>query len=270
MLKELKTLQTDLLQLRRDVKVQEKERITKKELRKSAERLGTLWFQEISPSLVNRSKLAKEVLELYSEGFGHLIKLSAPNNRKKSYLVTLSKLLQDFRDDLILPLQKSPLEVPSLLLLNDVFSGFLSEEESFYLTEAISCAKKLFFRAAVVLGWCAAIDRVQRSIKRTGFKIFNDACAMMAAQTKGRFKRFNARQNVNSLSELREVPDSVILWGLEGMQLIEINEHARLKGCLELRTQCAHPSDAPVTEFNLLAFFSDIGEIVFKNPKFAI
>jgi len=91
----------------------------------------------------------------------------------------------------------------------------------------------------------------------------------MAAATSGRFKKFSSPQRITSISELREVFDSNILWILEGMHLIDNNQHTRLRSCFELRCQSGHPGDAPVTEYNLLSFFSDIYEIVLKNPKFA-
>ncbi|MCX6164161.1 MAG: hypothetical protein NTU73_04760, partial [Ignavibacteriae bacterium] len=71
-------------------------------------------------------------------------------------------------------------------------------------------------------------------------------------------------------SEKREVFDTVILWVIEGLGLIDCNQHTRLKGCFDLRCQCSHPGDAPVTEYNLLSFFSDLNEIVLRNPKFGI
>ena len=106
------------------------------------------------------------------------------------------------------------------------------------------------------------------TIESSGFGHFNVASARMASETKGRFKRFNAPQNVQSISDLRAVFDTQILWILEGMGLIDLNQHTRLRACFELRTQSAHPGDAPVTEYNLLSFFSDLKEIVFKNPRF--
>jgi hypothetical protein len=54
------------------------------------------------------------------------------------------------------------------------------------------------------------------------------------------------------------------------MNLIDNTEHARLEHCLDLRIQSSHPGDAPVKEANLVAFFSDVTEIVLKNPKFAL
>ena len=94
-------------------------------------------------------------------------------------------------------------------------------EENAYLKEAIECARHDFYRASVVLGWCAATDRIHRTIEKVGFAKFNIASATMASQTAGRFKKFNTVQNVSSLSEIREVFDTLILWVIEGMGLIE-------------------------------------------------
>jgi len=75
-------------------------------------------------------------------------------------------------------------------------------------------------------------------------------------------------QNVLSLSEIRQVFDTLILWIMEGMGLIDTNQHKRLRSCFDMRCQCAHPGDAPVTQYNLLSYFSDLNEIIFKNDKF--
>ncbi len=164
----------------------------------------------------------------------------------------------------------NPITIKNPSLLTKMLLDLPNPEENAYLKEAIDCASKEFYRASVVLGWCAAIDRIHRLIEKRGFAIFNITSSSMASQNQGRFKKFNAPQNISSLSELREVFDTVVLWILEGMQLIDSNQHTRLKGCFDLRCQCAHPGDAPVTEFNLLSFFSDLNEIIFRNPKFDI
>jgi hypothetical protein len=92
----------------------------------------------------------------------------------------------------------------------------------------------------------------------------------MASQQKGRFKKFNSVQNVTSLSEIREVFDSVVLWIIEGMGLVDSNQHTRLRSYFDMRCHCAHPGEAPITPYNLMSFFSDLNEIVFNNPKFAL
>jgi hypothetical protein len=169
-----------------------------------------------------------------------------------------------------LPIQTRPTETSKVSLLGELLKDLRDTEECEYLTEAVACARYNFFRASANLGWCAAIDRIHRTIEKHGFANFNVASAKMASETKGRYKKFNQVQNVSSVSELREVFDNVILWIIEGMGLIDSNQHTRLRSCFELRCQCSHPGDAPVTEYNLLSYYSDLNEIIFKSSKFAV
>lgn len=268
MLEELREILADLQALRREVSAVKSDRVSKKTILSRAETIGSRWFSEFSVTLVDQFGISPELVESYSHHFGHLIKISGPNNLKNSYTETLRSLLKSFRDELIIPIQTRPKGATKTSLLTKVLDGLPSPAENEYLKEAIECARHNFYRAAVVLGWCAAIDRIHGVIQKEGFSKFNVTTAEMASQTKGRFKKFNAVQNVASLSELREVFDTVILWVVEGMGLIDSNQHTRLRSCFDLRCQCAHPGDAPVTEYNLLSYFSDINAIVLKNEKF--
>jgi hypothetical protein len=72
------------------------------------------------------------------------------------------------------------------------------------------------------------------------------------------------------MSELREVFDTDVLWIIEGLELIDSNQHTRLKSCFDMRCHSAHPGEAPITEYNLLSFYSDLDKIILSNPKFAL
>jgi hypothetical protein len=271
MLQKLKALHEDLKALKRDIQKETSSQIAKKDLRTRAESLGASWFSDFAPSLGVGLSLQPETMERYSGGFRKLIKLSSPNNQKKSYITVLTGLTKKFRDDLILPQQHSTQGgSASLTVLTQILGKLPDQEENDYLEEAVKCAKQGFLRAAVVLGWCACIDRIHRKIELVGFPAFNIMSSQMASQQQGRFKKFNSVQNVSSLSELRAVFDNVILWVVEGMGLVDSNQHTRLTSCFEMRCQCAHPGEAPITEFNLMSFFSDINEIVLNNSKFAL
>jgi hypothetical protein len=208
-----------------------------------------------------------DVVRKYTDLFRQLLRITGPSTLKSGYLRILSAIIKSFRREIILKLHEQPATSPSLALLFSLFKGLPSDEDN-YLREAIGCAQKGFLRASVVLAWSATIDRIHRKIEEIGFPTFNVTSSQMASQQKGRFKRFNQVQNVSSLSELREVFDKIVLWIVEGMGLIDPNQHTRLHSCFEMRCQSAHPGDAPVTEFNLLSFYSDLKEIVFDNPKF--
>ncbi len=270
MTNKLKEFLTALKTLRKDIVAEKVKQVAKKGLREQAEKLGSQWFQEFSDQLTQQYGISHETLEKYSTGCGRLIAISSPNNLKKSYVEVLNSLVKTFRADLIMPTQTGGSASPSLALLHNILRDIPDPEENAYLQEAITCAQRELFRAAIVLGWCATIDRIHRRIEDVGFSKFNVSSAQMASQKKGRFKRFNSPQNVNSLSEIREVFDTNVLWIIEGMGLIDSNQYTRLRSCFDMRCQCAHPGQAPITDYNLMSFFSDLNQIVFKNPMFKI
>lgn len=262
-------LRADLQALSRAVKGETAKRIARQSIRAEALRLGQSWFSEVRPA-IEGGALSHEVLDQYGKGFERLIKISSPNNLKTSYLDTLGGLTKKFKTDLLLPLQTAPPPVMEASIFDELFARLGETDiDDAYLKEAVDCARAGFIRAAAVMGWCAAVARIHRTIEKIGFQKFNVASATMASQTQGRFKKFNTAQSVTSVSELQLVLDTDILWILEGMQVIDANQHARLRSCFELRNHSAHPGEAPVTDYNLLSFFSDIIEIVLKNPKFS-
>lgn len=264
-----KQFEIRLKALRGKIKGLKTDHVSSNALRTAAESLGKDWFSEILP-IVNSNGTDATLLTGYSEQFRRLIKISNPNNRKTSYQDVLKSVTVKFHDELILPLHTtSKVQVESEL--SKLLAGIQDSSQSEYLKEAVDCAAHNFLRAAAVLGWCAAIHQIFRAIDKIGFAKFNATAVSMSSQQTGRFKKFNQKNmNVSSVSELGEVFDTIILWVLEGMGILDINQHTRLRSCFELRCQCAHPGEAPITEYNLLSFFSDLNEIVFKNPKLTV
>ena len=271
MLAGLKSFLDEVKGFRADVKAISTSTVGSKGLRGVAEALGSRWCNEISPELDANDGFAADLIARYNQGFSKLIALSAPSSRKSSYLSTLNLVIKDFRKDFVLPIQQGKVKLSGGSSTFDTFlSKIAPSDEGAYFKEAISCAKHGYLRAATVMAWCTAINRIHRKIDEIGFATFNVTSAQMASQTAGRFKRFNQTQNVGSLSELREVFDSTVLWIIEGMGLIDSNQHTRLRSCFEMRCHSAHPGEAPTTEYNLLSCFSDIEQIVLANPKFAL
>jgi len=261
---------TDLKKLRQAIRREDYQRISKKTIKDCAQQLASKWFSVVAKDATEKYTFSTTVIEAYSSKFSHLLKLAESNNLKSSYVATLDGILRKFRDDLILPLQRNEVQLNNNSLFAKFVSNLSDSDESAYFHEALNCAQHGFLRAAAVLGWSAAIDRIHRVIEQGGFAKFNTVSAQMAAQTKGRYKNFNQKQNVASLGELREVFDTTILWIIDGMAMIDSNQHTRLRTCFDMRCQCAHPGEAPVTEYNLMSFFSDIQKIVLENEVFKI
>lgn len=254
--------------LRKQLKAETAANVAKLGLREQAKALGSLWHKDFAQHL--KHSLKPESLEVYNEQFTRLIKLSSPNNSRTSYLAALELIIKPFNDELLIPSQKGALGASEPTVFGSFFAGLSNADESVYLAEAIACAKNGHHRAAVVLGWSAAIDRIHRVVEHKGLDKFNGMSQQMQATTAGRYKKFSKGQNVTSLGELREVFDSVILWVIEAMGMIDTNQHTRLGSCFDMRCHGAHPGEAPITQFNLMSFFSDLDQIVFMNEKFKL
>lgn len=243
--------------------------------RSVCEELASRWFSDFSKTLLSYG-LNKEIIDKYNTSFKSILKLCSGTNRRTSYLKCFDAILKDFNNEIIIFIQTEGTDPEAVNASNlgpeviELLSKISNKDENEYLNEALGCWENSFLKAATVLLWCCAIDRIHKVIEQKGFDIFNRTTAFMKAQTTGRFKRFNKEYSIKSLSELRTISDGDILSVIEGMQLIDSNEHTRLASCFEMRCHSGHPGAAPITKYNVLSCFSDIVEIVLANPKFAV
>ena len=184
MIEQLKAFLNDLKGLRRDIKGERVKQIAKRDLRNRAEQLGSRWFSQLRAPIAENLGVPPEIGDKYADGCSRLIILSSPNNLRKSYLEALDSLIKPFRRELILTAQKGSAASTSLTMLHNVLAGLPDPQENEYLKEAVSCAQRRFLRAAVVLGWCATIDRIHRRIEQVGFAQFNVGSVQMASHQK--------------------------------------------------------------------------------------
>jgi hypothetical protein len=269
-LEQLESFHTDLRDLKKKVSAQQGDRITKGDIRATADELATRWVESLRSPLEYKFRIASDTVTAYSEDMKRLHVLSRPNNRKSSYLATLNSALKSFDDRLVLPIKQASFAVEGKFDLAGLVPTLSDEAESEYLKEALDAANSGFHRAAIVLGWCAAIDRIQRKILAVGLVAFNQASKAIKAQTSGKFKRWNKEFSITTLSELQTVFDTDLVVVLEGMQLIDGNQADRLEVCFQYRNHSAHPGQAPIGQPHLVAFFTDIAAIVLANPMLKI
>lgn len=270
-LAKLEKYELDLRKLRSNVREIQTRTINSMGLRNRAEELATRWVEELRSPLEHKFHIGSDTIEEASEAMKRLHVLSRPSNLKSSYLKVLDSALRRFKDKFILPIQQSSVVVESVFDLQRYVTGLSNPEESDYLKEAIDCANSNYCRAAIVLGWCAAIDRIQKKIQVLGFAAFNNASTRLKQQTSGRHKRFNKEFRISTLGELQTVFDADLIRVCEGLQLVDSNEADRLIDVdFQYRNHSAHPGNAPIEDPHLVAFFTDINEIILTNPKFSL
>jgi hypothetical protein len=242
-------------------------RITQMAILATGQKIARMWFDEVRPAL-ERAAFQPEALASFSTRFETLLKFSNSRPMKSALLPLVSDGISPYKD-LIHQIEIGSFSNTGGLNIAPYIQG-LPNDEGDYLDEAQRCLSANALRGCIVLGWCATIARVHAKIGEIGYEKFNKASEEMKAKTVGRYKPFNKQYTIDSLSELQRIFDTDILWVLEYLNLIDSNQHQRLRHCFEFRNNSAHPGLAPITGENLYSFFSDITKIVLKNPNFEL
>ena len=265
----LNAIEGSLEKIRTEMESLTSENVYKTSVKTTIHQVCTKWFEEIEPVLT-RFGVPDETKTKYHVLFTTLLLLAVKTSRKATYLKTLSEITRRFQDDLVVVVMTSAGRIVSVAQMAKILEHATNEERD-YLNEALGCAEHGYLRASTVLGWSAAVHRMHKIIEKLGFEEFKKKGDEMKALTEGRFKRFNKKFAVNSLSELEAtVFDNDMMWVLEYWGLIDANQHERLSFCFTMRNNSAHPGEAPITEENLASFYSDLKNIVFDNPKFKL
>lgn len=243
--------------------------VQNQEINERSNEVSLLWYEKIKSNLTNLG-VKQDTVEKYDKFFEKLLHLSlAATSRKNTYSECVENITKDLKKDLLAEIMKYAGDINQISQLEKIKEK-VTEAESEYLDEAISCANMGFNRASVVLGWSATISRIQKVIERLGFDDFNQKSLEMKNKTSGRYKRFSKSFTVNSISELQSVFDNDLLWVLEYWGLIDPNQHDRLSLCFTMRNNSAHPGEAIITPENLTSFYSDLKTIIFDNDKFEV
>lgn len=268
LLNSLEEFKGELRSLKKEVSAVPSERVNRVNLRKRADAIATLWVESLRSPLEHKARLPTDLIDKTAAEMKQLHVLSRPNNLKSSYLKAINAVLKDFDDKFILPIKQMATEVETIFDLEKLVPGLADPDESDYMREAVECAQNGHKRAAIVLGWCAAIDKMQRTLLLLGLNKFNAASVKVKQQTGGKFKNWNKEFSVGSLAELQTVFDTDLVVVLEGMDMIDGNEAERLRTCFQYRNHSAHPGEAPIDDAHVIAFFSDINSIILQNETF--
>jgi hypothetical protein len=266
----LSNFRGQLISLKRNVERLPCARVNRRELRDRADEIATFWVEELRSPLEHKFKIDPLVIHETSQQMKRLHVLTRPNNRKSSYLATLKVVLPRFDDKFILPIKQATPDIEGLLDLVKLVPSLADPVESDYLKEAVDCATARHYRAAIVMGWCAGVDRMQKKIMSTGFAKFNTTSTRLKNQASGKFKHWKKEFSISTLSELQSVFDTDLIVVLEGMALLDANQAQRLRTCFEYRNHSAHPGEAPIEEPHVVSFFTDINSIILQNEKFQL
>lgn len=259
---------SDLTALQRALRSIQSPRIQQKAPLEAGANIARHWFDVVRPAL-EKAAFDGGTIQSFSLRFEELLRVTGGHPRRTSYLDSISEMLNAYKSDIVHQIEIGSFSTTGALSIAPYLEG-LPVAEGDFLDEAQRCLSVEALRGCIVLGWCATIARIHQKIEEIGFDKFSKATEEMANKTTGRFKPFNKKYQVESLSELQRVFDTDLLLIMEYLGLIDSNQNARLRYCFDMRNHSAHPGQAPITGENLYSFFSDITQMVLKNPRFAI
>jgi len=267
MIEKLKGFKVELSSLRKDVRNNKASTINKSDIRSKADALALQWAGEFGDHLQQFDQLPEQTIGDMNENMIALLRLSQQSNRKTSYMRVLDAAYRAFNARFVVPISQSAPVVKVDFDFRKLFPNLSDSQESEYMKEAIGCANAGYFRAAVVVGWCAAMSRIHDHVRSLGIKKINENLRVMREAKHGKFKQVKSAPPISALGEVQEINDRNLILLILRLDVVDAKQADRLLEHLNHRNQSAHPGDAPVGDELLNHFFSDIGEIIFNNSN---
>lgn len=265
----LKSLRGDLDKLRKKLRSSSAKNVYNSQVKNIAKDTSMMWFENIRQALPSFD-VSRETVSEYSDHFQSLVRAALPRGtNRNTYLRILDEIQDGFDDSLLLPVFISAGEIIDVSHLEKILEKISDDDEQEYLEQAIGCARHGFLSASVVMGWCAAVNRMHRTIENEwGFPRFTQITEEIARKTKGPYKAFRLPYEVSNLGDLRQVPDRVTTFALKHGGLVTSNQHKKLDKCLLERNLAAHPGEIKTNPEDLASFYRNLKDLVFDNSKF--
>ena len=137
-----------------------------------------------------------------------------------------------------------------------------------YLDESIRCAETNCFRGSVVLAWCAVAHMVHKKLTSLGIATLNAEFAKMKADKGLMFRTFTKDYVFSTDPDVQEAADAHLILLCRFLTYLDDTQYKHLKGALDLRNGCGHPTGYQPDPVKLQAYYADIAQLVLLNPKF--
>ena len=138
-----------------------------------------------------------------------------------------------------------------------------------YLEESIRCAETNCIRASVVLAWCAVAHVIHKKLTSLSLATLNAEFAKMKADKGVMFRTFTKDYVFSTDPDVQEAADAHLILLCRFLTYLDDTQYKHLKGALDLRNGCGHPTGYQPGPVKLQAYYADIAQLVLLNPRFA-
>lgn len=244
--------------------------VSRTSMRDEARKLNKLWLP-LAGALEGNPALSPAVLAEAQKRLERLRDLAAGKNSKKQYLAVTKTALADIENQILSPLikQSGLKTTPETLTL--LIAGISNPDADLksYLDEALACARSNCFRAAVIMGWCAAAYKIHHKLLRLGLPQLEGHLDKMRLDVRHPlFKSFSRTYVLKSPADIEEIPDAYLVLLCRYLGWFDDSQYKQMRACLDLRNACAHPAQYQLDAVKLQVYFADLVQMVLAKPAF--
>jgi hypothetical protein len=204
-----------------------------------------------------------------SEAWSRLVKLSNGLNSKTQYKPVIKQIISLTEVEILHSFIKGSAIQTIGATLRKLVQPISDPELLKYLDESIRCAETNCVRGSVVLAWCAVAFKVHEKLVSLGLPQLETEFDRMRQDQGMMFKHFTKTYRVSTKPDVQEIPDAHLILLCRFLTYLDDTEYKHLKGALDLRNGCGHPTGYQPDPVKLQAYYSDIAQLVLLNPKFA-
>jgi hypothetical protein len=208
-------------------------------------------------------------LQEVSDAWKALVKLANSASPKRQYKPLLKTIITTTENELLHKFIKGSAIQTIGDTLRKIVQPIGDPELLKYLDESIRCAERDCVRASVVLAWCAVAHLVHKKLASLGIATLNAEFTKMKADKGLMFRTFTRDYVFSTELDVQEAADAHLILLCRFLAYLDDTQYKHLKGALDLRNGCGHPTGYQPDPVKLQAYYSDITQLVLLNPKFA-
>jgi len=208
-------------------------------------------------------------LQDVSNAWTTMVKLANSASPKKQYKALLRIIIAKTESELLHKFIKGSAIQTIGDTLRKLAQPIADPELLKYLDESIRCAETNCIRASAVLAWCAVAHMVHKRLTSLGIATLNSEFASMKADKGLMFRTFTKDYVFSTDPDVQEAADAHLILLCRFLTYLDDTQYKHLKGALDLRNGCGHPTGYQPDTVKLQAYYADITQLVLLNPRFA-
>lgn len=264
---ELENVLEELVSIQKDVNKLKTASVSGQALRKRTKDTHKIWLP-VAGVLETGNIVDTAQLQEVSDAWATLVKLANKPSPKKQYKEFLKVIIGKTESELLHKFIKGSAIQTIGDSLRKLVQPISDPELLKYLDESIRCAETTCVRASVVLAWCAVAHMVHKKLTSLGIPTLNAEFAKMKADKGLMFRAFTRDYVFSTEPDVQEAADAHLILLCRFLTYLDDTQYKHLKGALDLRNGCGHPTGYQPDPVKLQAYYSDITQLVLLNPKF--